>query len=62
MLFRTCVRMLTVLTMLTIIYLFANTSSDREQGINYSSIEESYHRCLALLSGDPWSPSASSVR
>jgi hypothetical protein len=53
---------LTMLTMLTIIYLFENTSSDREQGINYSSIEESYHRCLALLSGGPWSPSASSVR
>ena len=60
MLLTPCVRMLTVLTMLTMIYLFENTSSDREQGIiNYSSIEESYHRWLALLSGDPWSPSAS---
>jgi hypothetical protein len=59
MLFRTSVRMLTVLTMT---YLFENTSSDREQAINYSSIEESYHRCLALLSGDPWSSSASSER
>ena len=58
MLFRTCVRMLTVLTMLTMIYLLENTASDREQGINCSSIEESRHRCLALLSGDPWSPSA----
>ena len=59
MLFRTSVRMLMVLTMT---YLFENTSSDREQAINYSSIEESYHRCLALLSGDPWSSSASSER
>jgi hypothetical protein len=50
---------LTVLTMLTMIYLFENTSSDRERDIDYSSIEESRHRCLALLSGDPWSPSAS---
>jgi len=47
MLFRTCVRMLTVLTMLTMIYLFEYTSSDREQGIDYSSIGESYRRCLA---------------
>ena len=37
--------------MLTMIYLFENTSSDREQGINYWSIEESYHCCLAQLSG-----------
>ncbi len=41
--------MLTVLTMLTMIYLFENTSSDRARGIYYSSIEESFHRCWALL-------------
>jgi len=58
MLFRTMFRMLTVLTMLTMIYLFENNSSDREQGINHSSIEE-WVRRLALFSGDPWSPSAS---
>ena len=36
--------------------------AERISGINYSSIEESYYCCLALLSGDPWSPSASSER
>jgi hypothetical protein len=40
-LFTTCVRTLTMLTMLTMIYRFQNTSSDREQGIKHSSIEES---------------------
>ena len=41
--------MLTVLTMLTMIYLFENTLSDREQGNNHSSIEESAY--LNLLAG-----------
>ena len=40
---------LTVLTMLTMIYLFENTASDRAQANRYSSFEESAY--LNLLAG-----------
>jgi hypothetical protein len=62
-LFRTCVRMLTVLTMLTMIYLFENTFSDREQGGPERLVStEAVLSFAAVRRGDPltWHSAGSS--